>query len=224
MRNHNPRQTNNASGFSLLELIIAMTITIVVMGCAARLLATSFNIRNREDTRTDALADTQRAINVMSREIAMGGYGFDAASNGLVSGDSTDTTIRVRSNLNRYTDDGSKYTISGAGEDIKYQIDVQNNTNFLVRYDMGNPTDGRKTVLANKIDSLAIVYLDSANAVLNVTADPSQVANAAIVRITVGVTMPQVGTPGAPGYQKPWPVLLTSDVALRNKKETIENY
>src|SRR5688572_29402414 len=103
-RNHTMKRLNsNDRGFTLFELIIAMTITIVILGIARTLLATSFHVRTREQARTDSIADVQRAINIMSRELAIGGFGFDTSSNGLVAGDCDEATIRVRSNLNRYS-------------------------------------------------------------------------------------------------------------------------
>ena len=73
-------------GFSLLELLIAMTLTIVIMGLASTLLARSLNIRVKANANADALADAQRALNIMSREIA--NAGFNLTDNGIVAGDS----------------------------------------------------------------------------------------------------------------------------------------
>ncbi|HEY5444379.1 MAG TPA: prepilin-type N-terminal cleavage/methylation domain-containing protein, partial [Pyrinomonadaceae bacterium] len=69
-QNHKSQQ-----GFSLIELIIAMTVTIVIAGIASSLLAQSFRLRAREDIRSDAVADAQRALNIVSREIANSGFG-----------------------------------------------------------------------------------------------------------------------------------------------------
>lgn len=206
-------------GFSLLELLIGMTITLAIMGIASTLLATSFNVRSREHSRTDSIADVQRALNIMSREIAIGGYGFNSADNGLVVGDCDGFTIRVRSNLNRYSDGST--TIESTGEDIKYLVDSTTDRNYLVRHEVGT---NQSTVLANRIDLLEISYLDAANAPLNIAADPTQVANAVGVRITVTANLPRVGTPGAPGYQRETSVQLTSDVALRNKTQNLATY
>ncbi len=213
----------DAAGFSLLELIISMTITIAVAAIASTLIAHSLRIKVREQSRTDALADVQRGLNIMSREIAVGGFGFDNVSNGIVTGDSSTTSLRIRTNLNRYTNDATKYTIADPGEDIKYLLDSGVNTKYLVRYDRFAAGD-TATVLANRIDSLSFTYFDASNNVLDVTADPSQVANAARVRITVGVDLPAVGTPNADGYQPAATIALTSDVTLRNKKETIDTF
>ena len=95
------------AGFSLIELMIAMTISLAIMGAASHLLATSFKIRTRENARTDAVADIQRGLNIMAREIAIGGYGFDTSSNGLVVNDCDASSLRVRSNLNRYSADST---------------------------------------------------------------------------------------------------------------------
>jgi type II secretory pathway pseudopilin PulG len=224
MGKQNYRASDGAAGFSLFELVIAMTITVAITAIAGTLLAGVFKIRTREHARTDAMADVQRSLNIMSRELAIGGFGFDNASNGLVVGDTNTTTLRVISNLNRYTTDATKYTIADPGEDIKYQLDTSPSTKYLVRYDRFAPVGTNITVLANRIDSLSFTYLDAANNVLDVTADPSQVANAAIVRITVGVNLPAVGKPGDSGYQPASTVQLTSDVALRNKKENLDTY
>ena len=67
------RRSNNQAGFSLLEVLIAMGITITIMGLATTLLAASFRVRSREDRKSDAVADVQRALNIMTREIANAG-------------------------------------------------------------------------------------------------------------------------------------------------------
>lgn len=214
------RTKNSDAGFSLIELLIAMTITIGVTGIASTLLSTSLNVRTRENSRTDSIADVQRALNIMAREIAIGGYGFDSASNGLVSGDCDNSSIRVRSNLNRYSENST--TIESQLEDIKYLVDVTNGQNFLVRYDRFAAVPS--TVLANRVDSLNLIYWSPTNTPLDVTADPSQVANAVGVRIRVTVGLPAVGVPGSPGYQPEMPMELESDVAMRNKGENLSTY
>jgi type II secretory pathway pseudopilin PulG len=198
-----------------------MAITLVILGIASTLLATSFKIRTRENARTESIADVQRALNIMSREIAIGGYGFDPASNGLVVGDCDASSLRVRSNLNRYSSYST--TIESENEDIKYLIDSTDELDYLVRYDRF-ATGTQATVLANRITNLEIIYWSPTNTVLDVSADPSQVANAVGVRITVGVDLPEVGMPGSPGYQPATTIPLSSDVTLRNKSQNLLTY
>lgn len=209
-------------GFSLLELLIAMTISLVILGVASTLLATSFNVRSREQSRTDSIADVQRALNIMSRELANGGFGFDPATNGLVVGDCDASTIRVISNLNKYSSGSS--TIESSAEDVKYLVDSTDGQNYLVRHDRFSTGGSQSTVLANRIDTLAIEYFGPNNTALAVGATPSLVTDAVAVRITVMVNLLQVGSPGSPGFQPASTIQLTSDVTLRNKSENRSTY
>jgi prepilin-type N-terminal cleavage/methylation domain-containing protein len=73
-----PEKTNprGDGGFSLVELMIAMAVTLVVAGLASSLLASALNSKTRDDRRSDAIADARRALNIMSREIANAGAGL----------------------------------------------------------------------------------------------------------------------------------------------------
>ena len=55
------RRSKDQAGFSMVELILAMTITLTVMGLASSILAGAFKIRSREDRKSDGVADVQRA-------------------------------------------------------------------------------------------------------------------------------------------------------------------
>ena len=242
MNEQNSSSTRQA-GFSLIELIIAMAITIAITAIAGRLLAQSLNIRTSANEKVDSLADAQRALNIMSREIAEAG--FNLTDNGIVPADSiTDangnSTIRVRSNLNKFNTTGNPWYAGGgvssgaqngisvanedAGEDVKYFVYDAGNTNLLARYDAYG---GGSTVLANRLDSLHIHYFDqkvtySTNSVSGCDISSPSVTElsnptlAKYVVIAVCVAQPAVGAPGGPGYQPATNVLLVSDVALRN--------
>lgn len=221
------RETMNNSqrGFSLIELMIAMTVTVVIATIASTLVAQSLHIRTREDARSDAIADAQRALNIVSREIANAGFGL--IDNGLVPGDTGPGSIRFRSNLNAYTRDSSGNPVAGykevvdRDEDIKYSMydDDVANRHYLVRYDVTIGGREGTTVLANRLDSFQLQYFDSNGAELNVAADPEASRSAWKVRITVGVVLPALGTPGSPGHQPESTINLVSDVVLRNSSQ-----
>lgn len=217
--------SNKNSGFSLLELLIAMAITMTLMTAAATLLASALRVRSRENQKSDALADTQRALNIMSREIA--NSGFNLTSNGIVSADSGLNGIRIRANLNKFDydpsiSDESRNNVQDPGEDITYFINEADNTKYLARHDRFG---SGSTVLANRIDSMNIHYFDqkvtyttpSGGAdITNVSAAEVAPANAKYIVLVVSVTLNAVGTPNTAGYQPPYSVLLCSDVTLRN--------
>ena len=217
---------NPNSGVSLLELLIAMAITMTLMTAAATLLASSVRMRSRENQKSDALADTQRALNIMSREIA--NSGFNLMNNGIVAADSGLNRIRIRANLNKFDfedpllTDEDRSIIRNEGEDITYFINEADNTKYLARHDrFGNGS----TVLANRIDSMNIHYFDrkvtytapqGGADIANASSAEVTPANAKYIVIAISVTLDQVGTPGSPGYQPSYSVLLCSDVTLRN--------
>src|ERR1041384_2157227 len=149
-----PNTYHLETGFSLIELLLAMTITLTVLGLTAGLLASSFNVRARENQKTDALADAQRALNIMTREIANTGFGL--ANNGIVAADSTESTIRIRANLNAFDGQTSSNSISDRNEDVKYSLYTAGAESYIVRLDIG--TQNQTTVLANRVDALRIRY------------------------------------------------------------------
>ena len=219
---------NSQRGFSLIELLIAMTVTVVIAGIASTLVAQSFRMRAREDGRSDAFADAQRALNIVSREIANSGFGL--LDNGIVPGDTGQGSIRFRANLNAYTRDDAGNPVSGSDavsdrdEDIKYTMynDDAANRHYLVRYDaILGAVDQREgtTVLANRLDSFRLQYFDSAGNELDVVTTPASVISAWKVRMTVGVILPAQGQPGSPGYQPETTIDLVSDVVMRNASQ-----
>lgn len=219
---------NSERGFSFVELLIAMSVTIVIATIASTLVAQSFRMRAREDARSDAIADAHRALNIVCREIANSGFGL--LDNGIVPGDTGPGSIRFRANLNAYTRDAAGNPVAGAtavsdrDEDIKYTMynDDAANRHYLVRYDaILGAVDQREgtTVLANRLDSFQLQYFDSNGNELDVATTPAAVINAWKIRITVGVILPAEGEPGSPGYQPQSTIDLVSDVVLRNSSQ-----
>src|SRR4029078_4442276 len=214
------RPLNHQSGFSLFELIIAMLITITIMALSSSLLAGSFHVRSREDRKSDAIADVQRALNIMTREIGNAGMKLPSglpyvSSNGGVAGDSDSTSIRIVSNLNGMPDSANGYyedsDVIDTDEDVKFlmYVDAARGQRYIVRYEKNST--GQTTVLANRVDSLVFRYYDE-KVTYDTTVDSdgvcdiTNVKNAAgdeekevspgsakFIVIAVGVTLPSVG-------------------------------
>jgi prepilin-type N-terminal cleavage/methylation domain-containing protein len=243
-KNISMQQTNkkNQAGFSLMELLVSLTITLVVMSIAVTMLARTLNVRTRENEHVDELGDVQRALNIMSREIA--NAGFNLTNNGVVAADSNGQAIRIRANLNKFDTTGTFSAAArrgigdpaalpgeDAGEDVTYFVNVADNTNYLARWDALAVSQG--TVLANRVDTVGFHYFDRK---VTYTQDPPNCQitnplndaglaqapvtpdNAKFVVIVVCIGTPQVGTPGSPGFQPSFRTLLISDVALRNSR------
>jgi len=214
------------AGFTIAELVVAMTVTLVMIGLTSALLAGSFSIRTRENQRTEALADTQRGLNLMTREIANSGYAL--TDNGIVEDDSGVESIRVRANLNASSGETTSNSATDRDEDIKYFLYTESGFSYIVRLDVN--TAAQQMILANRVDALKFRYypdrvsytsgdcdisnvLDSHG---NPAGEVAQKAGAKYVVMTICVNLPAVSSPGAPGYQPASKVQLTSDIALRN--------
>jgi type II secretory pathway pseudopilin PulG len=237
------RTGKNESGFSMIELIIAMAVTLTITGLATALLASGFNARSREDRKSDAIADVQRALNIMTREISNSGLKLPSdlpniSPNGIVAGDSNSESLRVVSNLNGMPDSANGYfedtDVTDTDEDVKFlmYIDEALGQRYSVRYERTGTK--QTTVLANRIDSLVFRYYDekvtyetTVNAdgeaditsvvnALGTTENEVPAGSAKFIVIAVGVTLPAVGASGTNGYQPQTQITLTSDVVLRN--------
>jgi prepilin-type N-terminal cleavage/methylation domain-containing protein len=203
------RRSKSAAGFSLLELLIAMTVTLILMAAASTLLTTSLGTRTRENRRSDALSDAQRAISMMSREIGNSGYGL--IDNGIVVSDSGQTSIRVRANIESAVESANDPLMAPLAtddpdEDVTYVY--QPASEAIVRYDRNTNTN---TVLARPVNVFRIRYLDALGA-------DTTIPNAVKIRLTVLITLPASRNQPASQMQ------LTSDVALRNAPAVLGRY
>lgn len=215
------RNSSGTAGFSLFELIIAMAIILVIMGLTSTLLVNAFNVRSRENQRSDGLADAQRALNIMTREIANTGFGL--TDNGIVAADSGLSTIRVRANLNAFDGQTTSLSVSDRNEDVKYSLYTAEGASYIVRLDIG--TENQTTVLANRVDTLKIRYyptkinytMASSDCDIS-TASPEVTlkSDTKYIVMSICVELPAVGKPGSAGYQPLSYVQLVSDVSLRN--------
>jgi prepilin-type N-terminal cleavage/methylation domain-containing protein len=212
------RADSGEAGFSLMELMVALGVTLVIMVIASRMLSMSMAVRTRENQRSEAVADVQRALHMMTREIANAGLGL--GNNGLVAADSEELVIRVRTNLNAFC----KVVTAGvapdcdsdtddAGEDIVFavinNVDAAGELQSLITRQDVNSADAISP-LANRVDALKFKYY-KADGTLTTDASLAQ-----SVKITVTVTLPAVGTSGQAGYQPATQMEVESRATLRN--------
>ena len=212
---------STAAGFSLVELLIAMTITVILMGLASALIASSFNVRGRENQKSSALADAQRALNSMSREIANSGFGL--TNNGIVATESGLSSIRIRANLNAFDKETSSNSVVDSDEDVLYNLFADASQSYVERIDINSGS--RTTVLANRVDALVIRYyadkVDYTSGACDINTTATQVTDKSQTKyivIIACVQLPAVGAQGSPGYQPASSVQLVSDVSLRNSE------
>ena len=214
-------------GFSLVEMLIAMTIMLSLLGIVSIVLGRSLGVRERESRKTDALTSAQAALNIMSREIANGGFGIydnaltKTANNGLIVPDCTTQRVHLRTNINNvgpHTAPPGSTVLSTnqSGEDVTYFFDPA--TDSIVRYDPnGTP---QTSVVVNRISNVTFQYIDyvSGSSVPMAAAD---VPTSFTGRINMTVTVNLEPVQGQPDNQS---VTFTSDVSLRNSNYMLNQY
>jgi Tfp pilus assembly protein PilW len=197
-----------AAGFSLIELIFSMALTVMILGIVIMTFTAAMNTRSREASKTDAITSTQAALNILSREIGNSGYGL--WSNGIVLSDSNDKKLHIR--MNTGNSDGST---SAPGENITFYWDQASQS--VVRYDAygGGTTSG----VINRVSELDFVYYNYNNVTGAYTSSLTPTTTTGRVTINLKVTLPNVN--GQPGNQQ---VKVTSDVTLRNSPFMLTQY
>jgi prepilin-type N-terminal cleavage/methylation domain-containing protein len=212
------------SGFSLLELLVAMTVMLIMMGVASTLFSRSLGVRLRESRTTDALASAYAALNVMSREISNGGFGLvnpatGLATNGIVLADSSNHQIHVRSNFTNtasYTDPTAPGQTNDPGEDVTYYF--ESSTKSIVRYDPhSNPTT---SVVVNKISNVTFNYYDYVTSGSS-GSGPNTTPTAATGRIVLTVTVDLDPVYGQPNPQA---ITFSTEVNMRNSNYMLQQY
>lgn len=202
------RKDAATGGFSLLELLIVMTITLVVLGLTATMFSGALATRSRESSRTDALTSAQAALNIISREIGNSGYGLN--NNGIVAADSNNKKLHVRANVGNLD-----VLIQSPGEDLTYFYEPL--TKSIARYD---PNDNPKSsVVVNRISDVSFKYFSYTGS--NSTPTPTSVPTKDTGRVQITVTVILEDVVGQPKNQT---VSLTSDVTLRNSPYMLNQY
>jgi type II secretory pathway pseudopilin PulG len=215
----NRRKDKTAAGFSIVELLIAMTITLVIMSLAANLFSKSLGTRQRESSRTDALTAAQAALNVMSREIANSGYGL--LNNGIVFADSGQEKLHFLSNVRN-----NNGVVTDPGENITYFFEPS--TESILRYDANanGPNMPQTSTIINRISRVEFQYFDY----LNSTAVPPPpqplptfipTLDTSRIRIKITVSL-EVVQGQINSLSKD--VVLVSDVTLRNSDYMLQQY
>jgi type II secretory pathway pseudopilin PulG len=219
----------DARGFSLIELTIGMTITLVLLGVISSLMFRATAVNTRESRKADALVSAQAALNVMSREIGNSGFGLfmdnvsQTPSNGIVIADSGATRIRIRSNYDNVGDyslppGSTVLDINRPGEDVTYFFDAA--TSSIVRYDPNPPAGTPNTsAVVNRISNVTFRYFNYTTSTSTVVETPGPTTGTGRIRITIQVTLDPVA--GQPDNQV---VTFTSDVTLRNSNYMLRQY
>jgi Tfp pilus assembly protein PilW len=222
-------RSKNEHGFSLMELLIGMTVTLMMLAIISSVVSRASGVNARETRKADALVSAEAALNVMSRDVGNSGFGLftdittQTPNNGLVIADSNDHRIHFRSNINNVGNYGPAsnapaINTNEPGEDLTYFFDSA--TKSIVRYDPNAPSGTPKTsVVVNMISNVTFSYINYTTSSSTVTETTSPTSATGRVRITVTVQLDEVV-----GQAKNQTVTFSSDVTLRNSNYMLRQY
>ena len=168
-------KNNRASGFTLMELLVSMSIVMVVLAA----LAKTFTVQSRQNAAEEQVAQMQgnarAALDLMVREIQMAKYNpagtaFSSAYGVTYSA----SELEVKADMNG---DGTISTSSGSVEDIIYARDAVNN--YITRK-LGS---GTAEIVADNITAFTFAYYDA-----NGSAVTSSGNSGNIRKVTINIT------------------------------------
>src|SRR5690606_22440722 len=168
------------AGHTLIELLLAMGISLIILGAAVTVFSGALSTRQRELARTDAITSAQAALNIMTREIGNSGYGL-SGTNGLVLSDTNTNSLRFRANIVNSvsaSNTASASMTSDPGEDVMFLFDADSQS--VVRYDLNS---GVTSGVINQVSDVDFEFYDY-NIDGTVTG-PFTVATANTARVTV---------------------------------------
>ena len=160
---------NKEHGFSLIELLIAMTLGLVVLGAISSVFLGQRQTYDAQEQITDMVQTARAAMDMMSREIRMAGYNpANAGFNGITYDSSQ---LQIQADIN-----GDGNTSSDPNENITYTYDAEN-----FRIDRNTGSGGQP--FAENIEAFNFVYLEADGTTeVNTFADTGNIRQ---IRITI---------------------------------------
>ncbi|MFV9690407.1 MAG: PilW family protein [Desulfobacteria bacterium] len=138
---------NRERGFSLIELLIAMTLGLIVLGAISSVFLTQRQTYDAQEQIADMVQTARAAMDMMSREIRMAGYNpANAGFNGITYASSQ---LQIQADIN-----GDGNTSSDPNENITYTYDAKN-----FRIDRNTGSGGQP--FADNIEAFNFVYLEA---------------------------------------------------------------
>jgi type IV pilus assembly protein PilW len=168
-------KNDRASGFTLMELLVSMSIGMVVLAA----LAKTFTVQSRQNTAEEQVAQMQgnarAALDLMVREIQMAKYNPAGTAFSSAYGVTYSTSqLEVKADMDG---NGTISTSSGSVEDIIYARDAANN--YITRK-LGS---GTAEIVADNITAFTFAYYDA-----NGSAVTSSGNSGNIRKVTINIT------------------------------------
>jgi type IV pilus assembly protein PilW len=176
-----------AAGFTLMELLVAMAISLVVLAGVAG----TFTAQTRQNSAEEQIAQMQQnvrgALDLMVREIQMAGY---KPNGGTVTGVTYSASqLEIQADMDG---NGSINTASGSEEDIIYAYD---SVNLRITRKLGS--SGTAQLLADNVTAFSFSYLDANGSTTTTSSSVRKVS----ISITARTAKPDPSFPSNGGHR-----------------------
>lgn len=169
---------NKENGFTLVELLIAMTIGLIILAALSSTFLMQRKIYDVQEQIVEMVQTARAAMDMMTREIRMAGYDpADAGFDGIpYDADQLQIETDINDDGNILNDDGSY----DSNEHIVYKYyDKDSSYPYQIKRKTGN---GNFQPFAENIQSFIFDYLDSSGSATTATADIRQIRITIIAR------------------------------------------
>jgi len=186
----------NHQGFTLIELMIVMVISIIVIGGTIQAYQSQQNAQLAQKQVVEMQQNLRAALYFMSRDIRMAGYDPDDSHGaGITSaGDGSNSTNRLiftyfkqdaGTDGNDNDNDGTNDEPGESLQAVEYYLYDFPTSNPDDDLDIGRRYGARLNVIAENIASLQFTYLDSAG---NAMSSPITLSDIRSIQITIQAT------------------------------------
>jgi type IV pilus assembly protein PilW len=169
---------NNERGFSLVELLIAMTIGLIILAALSSTFLMQRKIYDVQEQVAEMVQNARAAMDMMSREIRMGGYDPTSAGFDGITYDAHQ--LQIQANID---DDEDIINADGSydeNENITYTYYDENSAYpYQIKRKTGN---GNFVSFAENIEAFTFNYLDSSGNATTTTSDIRQIKITIIAR------------------------------------------
>jgi type IV pilus assembly protein PilW len=173
-------------GFTLLELMVSMSIGMVILAAVTTTFMSQTKIYNAQEQTNEMQQNARGVLDIITRELKMAGYKPNGGSfNGVTY---STTQLMVQADLDS---SGTISTSSTANEQITY---VYDSANQRITRAVGS---GSAQILADNITAFTFNYLDSSGTSTAISANIRQVS----INITATTAKPDPNYTSNGGYR-----------------------
>lgn len=174
---------NNVGGFTLMELLVSMGISMAILGAITGTFMTQTRFYNAQEQVNEMQQNSRAAIDLMTREIKQAGY--DPTDAGITGVTYSTTELRIKADI-----DGNGTIDDNSEENVVYTFD---STNKQIKRAFGT---NAAVVLAENISGFTFNYLTAAGANATTSATVRQVS----LNITARTSKPDPNLTSNSGY------------------------